>query len=94
MKEQEDKMKNMIVYHIGVEKPITTKEPLPPLPKIPRGALVVLEGKAPVWRYVMAFHSLHGLASAVGVYDPRLGVVIAASHSPEYAEGEVLDIEL
>lgn len=94
MKEEKDKMKNYVVYHIGIEMPISPEEPLPPLPKIPRGALVILEGKAPVWRYVKAFHALHGLASAVGVYDPRLGVIIAASHSPEYAEGEVLDIEL
>lgn len=87
-------MKNYVVYHIGVEKPVTPAEPLPSLPAVPRGALVVLEGKAPVWRYAMAFHALHGLASAVGIYDPRLGVVIAASHSPEYTEGVVLDIEL
>lgn len=91
---KENTMKNIVVYHIGVDSPITPAEPLPALPAVPRGALVVLEGKAPVWRYVKAFHALHGLTSAVGVYDPRLGVVIVASHSPEYAEGTVLDIEL
>lgn len=84
----------MVIYSIGVVAPITPKEPLPDIPAIPRGALVVLEGKAPVWRYAMAFHALHGLASAVGIYDPRLGVVVVASHSPEYSEGDILDIQL
>lgn len=94
MMKKENNMNSIVVYHIGVEAPITPAEPLPELPAIPRGSLVVLEGKAPVWRYVKAFHTLHGLTSAVGVYDPRLGVVIVASHSPDYAEGDVLDIEL
>lgn len=73
---------------------ITPTEPLPSLPVIPHGALVILEGRAPIWRYVMAFHALHGLASAVGIYDPRLGVVVVASHSPEYREGDILDIRI
>ncbi len=87
-------MNKYIIYSIGVDKPITPAEPLPPLPVIPRGALVILEGRAPIWRYVMAFHALHGLASAVGIYDPRLGVVVVASHSPEYREGDILDIRI
>jgi CRISPR-associated protein Csx3 len=82
-----------LYYSIGVEHPITPDEPLPPLPEIPRGALVVIEGRAPVWMYGMAFHRLHGSpAGAVAVYDPRLGAVVVASHHPNWREGQVLDV--
>ena len=83
----------VVFYSIGVDHPITPDEPLPPLPQIPRGALVVIEGRAPIWRYGVAFHRLHGSpAGAVAVYDPRLGAVVVASHTPAYSEGQVLDI--
>ena len=82
-----------VFYSIGVEHPITPDEPLPPLPLIPRGALVVIEGRAPIWRYGVAFHKLHGSATgAVAFYDPRLGAVVVASHSSEYREGQVVDV--
>lgn len=84
---------NIVFYSIGVEHPITPDEPLPPLPRIPRGALVVIEGRAPIWRYGLAFHLLHGSpAGAVAVYDPRLGAVVVASHSPDVHDGQVLDV--
>ena len=74
-----------VFYSIGVDHPITPDEPLPPLPQIPRGALVVIEGRTPLWRYGVAFHKLHGSpAGAVAVYDPRLGGVVVASHHPEF----------
>jgi len=83
-----------VFYSIGVERPITPEEPLPPLPEIPRGSVVVIEGRAPVWRYGMAFHRLHGsAAAAVAVYDPRLGAVIVASHHPDYREVQAIAIE-
>ena len=41
----------------------------------------------------MAFHKLHGLASAVAVYDPRLGAVVVASHTADYWEGQILDVK-
>ncbi|MBN1322929.1 MAG: hypothetical protein JW986_02880 [Methanotrichaceae archaeon] len=41
----------------------------------------------------MALHLLHGSpAAAIAFYDPRLGAVIVASHSPEYAIGQVIDL--
>lgn len=84
-----------VVYSIGVEMPITPSEPLPPVPPIPRGSVVVVEGRAPIWRYGMALHRLHGSpAAAVAFYDPRLGAVVVASHSPEYREGQVLDADI
>ena len=83
----------IVFYSIGVDHPITPDEPLPPLPQIPRGALVVIEGRAPIWRYGVAFHKLHGSpAGAVAVYDPRLGAVVVASHSPHFADGQVIDV--
>ncbi|MBA4159490.1 MAG: CRISPR-associated protein Csx3 [Gemmatimonadetes bacterium] len=87
-------MPDPVFYSIGVDRPVTPEEPLPPLPPIPRGALVVIEGRAPIWRYGLAFHRLHGSAAgAVAVYDPRLGAVVVASHVTGYTEGQVLDLE-
>ena len=82
-----------VFYSIGVSQPITPDEPLPRPPEIPRGALVILEGRAPIWRYGMALHRLHGSpAGAVAVYDPRLGAVIVASHRSEWREGQVVEV--
>jgi len=84
-----------VLYHIGVEAPILPTEPLPPLPEIPRGALVVVEGRAPIWRYGLTLHALHGSAAgAVAVFDPRLGAVVVMSHRPEYEPGQVLGVPL
>ena len=81
----------LIWYDIGVKNPITPAEPLPPPPPIPRGGVAVVCGRAPIWRYGQAWHALHGgAAAALAVYDPKLGVVIVASHSPDYAAGQVL----
>jgi len=81
-------------YSIGVEEPIAPDEPLPPLPAIPRGSLVVVEGRAPVWRYGIALHRLHGSpAGAIAIYDPRLGAVVVASHRPEFRAAQVIDLQ-
>lgn len=82
-----------IIYSIGVSAPITPAEPLHPLPEIPRRSLVVVEGSAPVWRYGMALHLLHGSpAVAIAFYDPRVGAV--ASHSQGFQLGDVIDVAL
>lgn len=86
-------MSSTVFYSIGVDHPIAPDEALPSIPEIPRGALVVIEGRAPIWRYGLAFHRLHGSpAGAVAVYDPRLGAVVVASHHPNWREGQILDI--
>ncbi|MCX8207514.1 MAG: CRISPR-associated ring nuclease Crn3/Csx3 [Methanothrix sp.] len=86
-------MSEIVRYNIGVDSPITPDEPLPPLPQIPRGALVVVEGRAPIWRYGLALHLLHGSpAAAIAFFDPRLGAVVIASHSPAFQAGQVVDI--
>lgn len=82
-----------VIYSIGVAAPITPAEPLPPLPEIPRGSLVIVEGRAPIWRYGMALHLLHGSpAAAIAFYDPKLGGVVVATHSPKWHVGEVIDL--
>jgi len=84
-----------VIYSIAVPSPISPAEPLPPLPEIPRGSLVIVEGRAPIWRYGMALHCLHGSpAAAIAFYDPRLGAVVVASHSPGWVVGQVVDVTL
>jgi CRISPR-associated protein Csx3 len=86
-------MADVVWYSIGVNQPARPDEPLPQPPDIPRGALVVIEGRAPIWRYGLALHKLHGSpAGAVAVYDPRLGAVVVASHHPNWREGQILDV--
>jgi len=69
-----------VIYSIPVSSP--SYEPLSPLPAIPRGSLVIVEGRAPIWRYGMALHLLHGSpAAAVAFYDPRLGAVVVATQA-------------
>jgi len=87
-------MSNVVFYSIAVAQPIGADAPLPPLPDIPRGALVVIEGRAPIWLYGRAWHLLHGSpAGAIAVFDPRLGAVVVASHRPDFYEGQVLDLQ-
>ena len=82
-----------VIYSIAALSPITPAEPLPTLPDIPRGSLVIVEGRAPIWRYGMALHLLHGSpAAAIAFYDPRLGAVVVATHNREWAVGQVVDL--
>jgi CRISPR-associated protein Csx3 len=84
-----------VIYSIAISSPITPAEPLPPLPDIPRGSLVIVEGRAPIWRYGMALHMLHASpAAAIAFYDPRLGAVVVASHSQKWSAGDIIDITL
>jgi CRISPR-associated protein Csx3 len=82
------------IWSIGVSTPITPQDPLPPMPNLQPGELLVIEGRAPIWRYAMALHRAHGSAAgAVAVFDPRLGYVVTVSHSPKFKEGEILPSE-
>ena len=88
-------MTSQAIYSIAVSSPITPSEPLPPLPDIPRGSLVIVEGRAPIWRYGMALHRLHASpAAAIAFYDPRLGAVVVATHSQQWQVGQVVDVTL
>ncbi len=44
------------MWDIGVDGPITPDTDLPPKPDIPAGSILVLSGRAPIWRYGMALH--------------------------------------
>jgi CRISPR-associated protein Csx3 len=84
---------SVVFWDIGVDTPVTPADPLPPMPAIDRGSLLVIGGRAPVWRYGLAFHAAHGSpAAAVATYDPRLGAVVVASHSPQYTSGQLVDV--
>lgn len=50
---------------------------------------VLLNGRGPVWGYAMLAHSAHP-TPAVATYDPRLGYVVVATHSPDFAVGQVV----
>lgn len=65
----------------------------PPLPAIPRGSLVIVEGRAPVVGHGL-LHLLHGSPAAVAFYDMRLGAVVVATHIPEWQVGQVVDVTL
>jgi CRISPR-associated protein Csx3 len=85
----------IVIYSIAVSTPITPSETMPPLPNISRGSLVIIDGSAPIWRYGMALHLLHGSpAAAIAFYDPKLGAVVVASHSPKWSMGQVIDITI
>jgi CRISPR-associated protein Csx3 len=83
------------IWSIGVESPITPEHQLPPMPAdLQPGELLIIEGRAPIWRYAMALHKAHGSAAgAIAVFDPRLGYVVVVSHSPKFKEGEILPSE-
>lgn len=54
--------------------------------------LVVLAGRGPIWLYMLAQHYLHGQISNLGVFDPKIGIVVVAAHgwdSP-FSEGQLI----
>ncbi len=82
-----------VIWDIGVDAPISPSDPLPAMPDIPRGVLLVITGRAPIWRYGMALHAAHGSpAGAVATYDPRLGAVVVMTHSPDWVVGDIVDL--
>lgn len=85
---------NLVWYRIGVETAITPKEPLPPLPNgVGPNSILVCEGRAPIWRYGMAFHKAHGSFSAIGVWEPKMRtVIIVASHIVGLADGDQIAV--
>jgi CRISPR-associated Csx3 family protein len=64
-----------------------------PLPEIPRGSLVIVEGRAPVvgqWPCICCTARQQRPRAA----DPRLGAVVVATHSQEWIVGQVVDVTL
>jgi CRISPR-associated protein Csx3 len=54
---------------------------------------VVIEGRGPVWLYAYLVHECHP-AKWVGTYDPRLGVVVVETHSPEVSVGQMIELAI
>ena len=86
-------MEDIVFWNIGVDAPIGPEAEMPNLPAIKAGQVLVVGGRAPVWRFGMALHAAHGSAAgAVGFFDPKLGgAVIVASHKPGVSEGQVIE---
>ena len=56
------------------------------------GKGIVLSGRGPLWLYGHLIHELHPTAW-VACYDPRLGAVVVASHSPLVRVGQVIALK-
>jgi len=63
------------------------------VPRMDPRSGVAISGRGPVWLFSYLVHELHPYPW-IGVYDPRLGVVIVASHHPKVMPGDVIDITL
>jgi CRISPR-associated protein Csx3 len=55
---------------------------------------IVIEGKAPIWLYGYLVNQCCHFAPWLGCYDPRLGVVIVATRTPNVNIGDVLTVDL
>jgi hypothetical protein len=84
-------MRSIVIYSIVALSPITPVESLPPLPIIPRGSLVIVEGRAPAPRRCICCTARPPQPRAAY---PRLGAVIVATHSKEWQMGQVVDVTL
>jgi len=52
---------------------------------------VVISGRGPIWLYCFLAHHYHPTAF-IATYDPRLGAVVVASHTPSVKEGDVISL--
>ena len=74
-----------VIYSITVSSSITPAEPMPPLPEIPQGSLVIVEGRAPATRRftICTVRPLQLLPSTI-----RARVVVS-SHNRQWTEGKL-----
>jgi len=56
--------------------------------------LVALSGRGPIWLYMMIQHYLHGSVANLGMFDPKVGVIVIAVHSWDFkaSTGEVIPV--
>jgi len=73
----------------GVTSPAEFAEAVAEVGDLSGSKAVLLNGRGPVWGYAMLAHSAHP-TPAVATYDPRLGYVVVATHSPDFAVGQVV----
>ena len=91
--------REVMVINIQLERPITPAE----LEELGRqvvaaataareGQLVALSGRMPVWAYSYLTHAVAHLVPALGVFDPKIGIVVVASHTPKWVTGETINV--
>lgn len=61
-------------------------------PGIDGRAGIILSGRAPIWLYGYLVHELHPVAW-VACFDPRLGAIVVATHTPGVQIGQVIPLE-
>lgn len=57
--------------------------------QLPGEQPVLVNGRGPIWAYGMLLHQAHP-TPATASFDPRLGYVVVATHSPDFAVGQVI----
>ncbi|MCX7941985.1 MAG: CRISPR-associated ring nuclease Crn3/Csx3 [Dictyoglomaceae bacterium] len=72
-------------------EPSILKRVNPPVINYKKG--LIISGRAPIWLYGFLIHYYHP-TPFIGIYDPRLGVVIIQSHVSSVKVGEVMDVKI
>ena len=88
-------MPNTVDYDITVPEGITPDYPLPELPPIQRGDLIVIKGHAPNWRLCAAFNRVlkSDDVGAIAIYNIRQGhgiAVVVVSRIPDYEVNQII----
>jgi CRISPR-associated Csx3 family protein len=85
---------DVVYYDIGTLEFAALDEPMPELPQIRGGCIVVVKGHAPIWRYGCALCMLHDVkhCSTVAFYEPGIGAVVVLSHFSIFRQGDILVI--
>lgn len=59
-----------------------------------KNELLAVSGRGPIWLFLLLQHELHGAVANFGAFDPKVGIVVTATHywdSP-YNEGCVIEV--
>lgn len=90
---------DMVVLHISLARPITVEESKHIVEavnalrhELARADLVAISGRGPIWMYGKLLHALLHVTRAVAFYDPKVGFVIVASHTPQYQDMQVIPV--
>lgn len=83
----------IIPYYIDSPVFSSPSYPLPVIPNISDQDLVVIVGRAPLFRFIQAFRALlkHGVKN-IGIFDQRFGVIVIYSEEEKYIENSIMDI--
>lgn len=73
----------------GVTSPEEFAAAVAEMPKVAGELPVLIYGRGPVWGYAMIVHEAHP-TPAVATFDPRMGYIVVATHSAQFALGSVI----